>query len=82
MLLTAPYPTQQKAMIGIFKTNIATKKHRQQMIHAIETHFEVSSCHVDLDDCDKVLRIADMKVAEEEIIRFVKNQGFHCEILD
>jgi glycyl-tRNA synthetase beta subunit len=69
-------------MIGIFKTNIGSLEERQQMIQAIASSFPVGSCHVDLDDCDKVLRIADLQVEENIIIEFVKKQGFECAALE
>jgi hypothetical protein len=70
------------AMIGIFKTNIATPEERTNVLHAIRNNYEVGQCHVDLEDCDKVLRIVNMKVEENEMIKFVQQQGFNCEILD
>lgn len=69
-------------MIGIFKTNIGTYQERNLVIKAICNNFDVSSCNVDIEDCDKVLRITDMKVDEDHIIDFVKQQGFHCEVLE
>lgn len=69
-------------MIGIFKTNIDNPDARQQMIRAIASSFPVGSCHVDLDDCDKVLRIADLQVEENIIIEFVQKQGFQCQVLE
>lgn len=69
-------------MIGIFKTNIATHEDRQYMISAIQRHFDVGTCYVDLEDCDKVLRITNMKVDEYTMISFVEEHGFLCEILD
>lgn len=69
-------------MIGIFKTNIGNQQDKQAMIRAITSSFEVGSCHVDLDDCDRVLRIGDLQVTENIIIDFVQQQGFLCEILE
>lgn len=69
-------------MIGIFKTNIGTYRERSLIIDAICNNFDVTSCHVDIEDCDKVLRIVDLKVDEHSIISFVKQQGFHCEVLE
>ncbi len=71
-----------RAMIGIFKTNIGTHQERKLIIRAICDNFDVGNCHVDIEDCDKVLRIMDMKVDEQLIINFVKQQGFHCEVLE
>ncbi|WP_246197867.1 hypothetical protein [Chitinophaga agrisoli] len=69
-------------MIGIFKTNIATPEERQLMIRAIHAHFDVSSAYVDIEDCDRVLRVADMKVDEYTMMDFVRQQGFLCEVLE
>jgi len=52
------------------------------MIRAIHAHFDVTSCYVDIEDCDKVLRITDMEVDEYTMMAFVRNQGFLCEILE
>jgi hypothetical protein len=72
----------QTTMIGIFKTNINTPEERNTMISAILDQFEVGHCNIDLEDCDKVLRITEMKVPETTIINFVQQQGFYCETLD
>ncbi|RAI98410.1 hypothetical protein LX64_04772 [Chitinophaga skermanii] len=69
-------------MIGIFKTNINTQHEKSSVISAIRNHFEVSACNVDLEDCDKVLRIVDLKTSEENIIAFVQQQGYECAILE
>ncbi|WP_298708975.1 hypothetical protein [Chitinophaga sp.] len=72
----------EAARIGIFKTNIGTLKARKRVISAICNTFEVASCNVDIEDCDKVLRVVDMKVDEPSMIRFVQAQGFECEVLE
>jgi hypothetical protein len=82
MLYPAINQSTLYAMIGIFKTNIATQEDRQNIIHAIRRKFEVGQCHVDLEDCDKVLRITEMNVEENAMISFVQQQGFDCELLD
>lgn len=69
-------------MIGIFKTNITTQEERQNILQAIRERFEVGHCNVDLEDCDRVLRITEMKVQENDMIDFVKQQGFYCDVLD
>ncbi|WP_232825938.1 hypothetical protein [Chitinophaga alhagiae] len=70
------------AMIGIFRTNIGTYHERTFIVDAICNNFDVASCHVDIEDCDKVLRIVDLKVDERSIISFVQEQGFLCEVLE
>ncbi len=69
-------------MIGIFKTNINTTDARQHIVSALQHQFPVQSCHVDLEDCDKVLRIEALQLQEAAIIDFVKQEGFECAPLE
>lgn len=69
-------------MIGIFRTNIATQQDKKRVIGAIEANFSVLACSVDIDDCDRVLRIVSQQVGEDAIIAFVKRLGYHCDPLD
>ncbi|MCK7559694.1 hypothetical protein MKQ70_34015 [Chitinophaga sedimenti] len=69
-------------MIGIFKTNIATHSESHNVLKAIRQHFDVGHCNVDIEDCDRVLRIVDLKVTEDQMVDFVKAQGYQCEILE
>ncbi|HEU4555707.1 MAG TPA: hypothetical protein VFS25_22870 [Chitinophaga sp.] len=69
-------------MIGIFRTNIATQHDKKRVIGAIEANFSVLACSVDIDDCDRVLRIVSQQVGEDAIIAFVKRLGYHCDPLD
>lgn len=69
-------------MIGIFKTNISTHKDCNNVISALAGQFLVETCTVDLEDCDKVLRIIGPHLEEDIIISFVRNMGYQCAILD
>ncbi|RBL89250.1 hypothetical protein [Chitinophaga flava] len=70
-------------MIGIFRTNINTVKDKDNVIQAISSAFSVNACSVDIEDCDKVLRVISLQqVAEKSIIEFVTRLGFYCDILD
>ncbi len=70
-------------MIGIFRTNITSVHDKNNVIKAISSLFEVQSCSVDLEDCDRVLRVASPATfQEQEIIELVTNLGFACAVLD
>ncbi|MBV7529379.1 hypothetical protein [Chitinophaga sp. sic0106] len=70
-------------MIGIFRTNITSVHDKNNVIKAISSSFEVQACSVDIEDCDRVLRVAGQApFQEEEIIELVTNLGFACDILD
>lgn len=70
-------------MMGIFRTNITTVQDRNNVINAISAQFTVNACSVDLEDCDRVLRVVSpLSLAEQTIIEFVTRLGFNCDILD
>lgn len=70
-------------MLGIFRTNITTVQDRNNVINAISSQFNVKDCTLDLEDCDRVLRVVSLQsMAEQTIIDFVTRLGFYCDILD
>ncbi|ASZ15100.1 hypothetical protein KTO58_04345 [Chitinophaga pendula] len=69
-------------MVGIFKTNISTVHDKNKVIRAITANFRVSACSVDIEDCDKVLRIISHEEGETALMEFVKRMGYYCDLLD
>lgn len=70
-------------MIGIFRTNICTVQDKNAVVSAISTHFNIAACSVDIEDCDRVLRVVGPQMmGEQAIIDFVKTLGFRCDTLD
>lgn len=71
-------------MIGIFKTNINTVQDKINVIESISASFNISDCSIDIEDCDKVLRIvtAQQVIEETIIIDFVQRMGYQCTVLD
>jgi hypothetical protein len=69
-------------MIGIFRTNIVTQHDKKRVIGEIEANFSVMACSIDIEDCDRVLRIVSQQVMEDAIMTFVKRLGYHCDLLD
>ncbi|MCK7553914.1 hypothetical protein MKQ70_02370 [Chitinophaga sedimenti] len=47
-------------------------------MEALTIRFDAMACSVDLEDCDKVLRIECREVPEETISDFVQQLGYHC----
>lgn len=71
-----------KDMIGIFKTNISTLQDKNRVVSAIAGHFSTTDCTLDLEDCDKVLRVISQQLEEQHIISFVRKLGYQCAVLD
>ncbi len=69
-------------MIGIFKTNISTLQDKQAVVTAIAGQFRPTACTVDLEDCDKVLRVVSHQLEENQVIAFVRSLGYQCANLD
>ena len=71
-------------MVGIFRTNIYSEQDKNKVISAIRLQFDVYSCSIDLEDCDKVLRIVSAQdtIEESDVINFMQSIGFQCDILD
>ena len=71
-------------MVGIFRTNISTQLEKNSVIQAICANFNVSTCSIDMEDCDKVLRIVAQQAPIEEklVINFLQQMGYQCDILD
>jgi hypothetical protein len=69
-------------MIGVFKTNIDSLHDKNQVLEALTTRFDATACSVDLEDCDKVLRIECREMPEDTISDFVQQLGYHCTPLE
>lgn len=66
--------------ILVFKTNIRYKKN----ISSIKPHLSGVSIHswnVDLEDCDKILRVEALNVHPLSIEKLLHNAGYYCEDL-
>jgi ribosome maturation factor RimP len=69
-------------MVGIFRTNINTLQDKNKVIGEIQANFSVVACSVDIEDCDRVLRIVSPQLGEDAIIAFVQRLGYYCDLLD
>lgn len=64
-------------MILIFKTNLSCTASADKVIEKIKQNHVCNQVTVDLDDCDKVLRV-DGDVPMAAVIAYVEQQGFSC----
>jgi hypothetical protein len=70
-------------MIEIFKTDIRHKEAKKQVLTAIHQQWPGVVATLDMEDNDRILRVvgAWAPVPVQEIITFLKNRGFMCEVL-
>jgi len=69
-------------MIEVFKTNISEPSQARKLINILRGHFPEFIIHVDLHDCDKVLRVQGENFTVETILRLVRAEGHECVILE
>lgn len=69
-------------MVEVFKTDIESTLVAAELIHDLEYYFPSSEISFDLEDCDRILRIAAEVVPATEVISVVKRKGYNCEMLE
>ena len=67
--------------ILIFSTNIHTKKDLRRLTPVLDNDKRVNDWNVDMDDIDRVLRIATGQMTSEDVILLLTEAGFHCREL-
>ena len=67
--------------IGVFVTNITSDSAFTKIKSAISTLLPTSEISIDLEDVDKVLRIAAEHLDSKKIINTVKRHHFDCKVM-
>ncbi|MCW3089401.1 MAG: hypothetical protein JWP81_470 [Ferruginibacter sp.] len=69
-------------MIEIFKTNVQNKTQAKRILNSLKKMISDATINFDLNDCDKILRVAGIgRSCSQSIINNLNEFGFHCEIL-
>jgi hypothetical protein len=69
-------------MVEVFKTNVQEFAEAQKLLAVLRRHFPGSKINIDLDDCDKVLRVEGSNLPVEKVMTLVTGKGFVCSVLD
>ncbi|WP_333600918.1 hypothetical protein [Flavobacterium sp.] len=70
-------------MIAIFKTNVQFQMDALQIVDSLEKKLVNAKINFDLEDCDKILRIAGTNSSKNQYIQhYMQQLGYYCEILD
>ncbi|SDD31552.1 hypothetical protein SAMN05216464_101384 [Mucilaginibacter pineti] len=69
--------------VEVFKTNVSKRKYANILLLEIHRTFEGYKANFDLEDCDNILRVqcADGHVKASALIVFLKDFGYHAEVL-
>jgi hypothetical protein len=68
-------------MIYIFKTNVQEKTTANDLLSLLAKRFPGADINIDLDDCDKVLRIETNSATVTDVINTVTKSGYTCSEL-
>lgn len=69
-------------MIEIFKTNIENETQAEDIRNGLLISYPLHRINFDLDDRDKILRIAGDAFQPATIVEYLLARGFDCQILD
>jgi len=69
-------------MVEVFKTNVQMEHECRELLKILYHTFPAFKMNFDLEDCDKILRVAGSQIQPENIIEVLKSNGYHCEVLD
>ena len=70
--------------VEVFKTNVQKDAQARQLAKKLLVYFPYCKINFDLQDCDKILRvagIAGIAICADRIIRVINRNGYKCEVL-
>lgn len=67
--------------IEVFKTSIQSEEHANEILKMLMLSFPGYRMNFDLDDCDKIFRVAGNGIDVSKIIETFHSLGFYCEVL-
>lgn len=68
--------------LHILKTNFRDEVHVEELTPVFNLHPAIYRWHVDIDDCDRILKIeARSGLSESELIQLLVQYGIKCEVL-
>lgn len=70
-------------MIEVFKTNVKNPDHANMLLGHIHQTFQNYRANFDLEDCDKILRVACSSgfIQPTCLINLLRDFGFYAEVL-
>jgi hypothetical protein len=71
-------------MVEVFKTNVSDREQANNVIEELHKIFPLYKVNFDLEDCDKILRVASDRISIEsdQIMDVLKKIGLKAEILE
>jgi hypothetical protein len=68
--------------ILIFKTDVSSKKKATRVGRLLSSIQTIKQWNIDLEDCDKVLRVVATGIKPSLVELLLTRAGFNCQIMD
>lgn len=68
-------------VVEVFKTDVTELALSKKLIELLRDQLPDSQINFDMDDCDKILRVAAASVSSEKVIAILNSNGYSCEVL-
>lgn len=68
-------------IVEVFKTSIGNQQESSLVSNVLYVLYPTAKINIDLEDCDRILRIEHNLVPVEEVTKMVKALGHQCEVL-
>jgi len=69
-------------MVEVFKTNVDDEIVAESLVQELKLLLPGSAVNFDLEDCDRILRVAGHGINTGTITALLMRNGHHCEVLD
>lgn len=69
-------------MVEVFKTNVNNAEHADALSALLAARMELWGISFDLEDCDRVLRVAGDTILPDTITQILYEQGFECSVME
>lgn len=70
------------AGVEVFKTNVQNSRQAQPILTHLQARFPDYEINFDLEDCDRILRVAGEGVDTAIIMALMSAFGHRCEVLE
>ena len=68
--------------ILVFKTNVNTLEQIKKINNILSGQTEIKKWNIDMEDCDKVLRIETSQLGIENVLAILKPSDIFCEEME
>jgi len=70
-----------ESMVEVFSTNVEDDRQASTLLQRLQRIFPHARITIDLEDCDKVLRLEGDDICPNKVVTLFRQSGFQCMAL-